>query len=297
MIKKDRNEKYYRIIDIIDNLSFFKIFFIWILIIVTFGFVYSLTSSSHMGSIVDNNGNKITGLINYIYYSFITATSTGYGDILPEGVSMRFLAIANIIVGLVMMAVVTSKLVSLKQDKLLEQIYHLSFSEKVSRILSGLNLFKNDAQDIIDHMSEESIIDRKTLFSLKMILSTLRKNMYEISEQIIHQDYFLKKLDKPQIQVIISGLSQAFDELLKIIHLLESNEMSFKNPKILEDIYQTCNIGTQIIKKTRHNFPILNDRTKHIIHTINLIKKRIMNFKLINLDQEIEINVAPDFLL
>ena len=244
-----------------------------------------------------NDGNKVTGLANFVYYSFITATSTGYGDIIPTGIGMRLLAITNVIIGLLMMAVVTSKLVSMKQEKLLEQIYHLSFSEKVSRVLSGLTLFKGEAEKIGEKLEKHEIVDRKTLFSLKMSLSTLKSNMLDIKDRLIQKEYLLKRLESSQIELILSGLSQVFDEILIIIEQLEKNEVSFKNPLILEEIYNISNIGTQLIYKAREEFPILNDRTTHVLHTINKINKRIMHFKIVDVNNDIEINISPEIMV
>ena len=291
--KSKRSRKHFLLINIIDKLSFVKIFIIWILIIFIFAFIYQIMGSVSSG-LEYNSGNKVTGLANFVYYSFITATSTGYGDIVPTSTGMRLLAITNVIIGLLMMAVVTSKLVSMKQEKLLEQIYHLSFSEKVSRVLSGLTLFKGEAEKISYKLKKHEIVNRKTLFSLKMSLSTLKSNMLDIKDRLIQKEYLLKRLESSQIELIISGLSQVFDEILTIIECLEKNEVSFKNPMILEEIYNISNIGTQLIYKAREEFPILNDRTSHVIHTINAINKRIMHFKIVDIHNDIEINISPE---
>ena len=50
---------------------------------------------------------------NYVYYSFITLTSTGYGEIVPVSQKARGLAILEAIVGQLYLAIMVSRLVSL----------------------------------------------------------------------------------------------------------------------------------------------------------------------------------------
>ena len=73
---------------------------------------------------------------------------------------MRSLAIVNVVLGILMMAIVTSKLVSMKQERMLEQIYSLSVSEKTNRLISGLQVFTNEA----DNFLKEKDMGRKNLF-------------------------------------------------------------------------------------------------------------------------------------
>lgn len=292
--KIDREKKYQIMINLIDKTSFFKIFGIWIILIFIFAILYHFISSSSVGVLANSQGNQVTGFFDYIYYSFITATSTGYGDIVPQGIGMRLLAISNVIIGMLMMAVVTSKLVSMKQEKLLEQIYHLSFSEKVNRILTGLSLFKIESEKITNNLLENEVVDRKTLFSIKMNFSSLKNNMVDIKGELVDKKGFMKKLEHSHIDQITSGLSYVFDEILEIINLLEKNEVSFKNPIILEEIYYITNLGTQILYKIKSDFPIFTGKVDDIIKQVNKTKKSIMQFRIIDTNQDIEIKISPD---
>ena len=173
-------------ISLIEKTSFLKIFFVWIMLIIAFGLFYHVISGTS-GTLINAQGNKVTGMFDYVYYSFITATSTGYGDIIPQGPGMRVMAIANIIIGMLMMAVVTSKLVSIKQDRLLEKIYHLSFSEKINRNISGIALFNAESDKIIETLKEEEIVDRKNLFAIRMSLSTLKNNLVDLKREFMDE--------------------------------------------------------------------------------------------------------------
>ncbi len=273
----------------IEKTSFLKIFLVWILIIVAFGLIYHVTAGTG-NTLKSSTGNAVTGMADYVYYSFITATSTGYGDIIPEGTGMRFLAITNVIIGMLVMAVVTSKIVSIKQDRLLENIYQISFSEKLNRNISGLTLFKGESDKIIESLKSNEIVDRKNLFSIRMSLSILKNNLAELRREISEGKF--SSVDKSFIEQLIIGLDHDFENIKAIVRILDRNDVSFKNPKVLEDIYEISNIGIQITKKSQEEFPIYTQRIKAINKNISLIKKTIMQFRIIDLHKEMEINVS-----
>jgi len=293
----DREKKYDVILNFIDKTSFFRIFFVWFMLVMSFAFIYHLTSSSTFGNLITNKGNEVTGMFDYIYYSFITATSTGYGDIIPHGTGMRVLAVANVIVGMLMMAIVTSKLVSMKQEKLLEQIYNISFSEKVSRILGGLTLFKGEAERIKETLNENEIIDRKMLFSIKMTMSSLKAHLNDIKAEMVGKKKIIRRLERPQIDQLLSGLSQAFNDLSVIVKSLEKVDVTFKSPALLEEIYHITNIGTQILNHVKEDFPFYNQRIIEIQKIVNHVHRSIMTFKIIDLEKEIEVNISPDIMV
>ena len=52
--------------------------------------------------------SPVSSVIDYVYFSVITFTSLGYGDIHPEGVVGKILASTEIILGLIMFGVLLS---------------------------------------------------------------------------------------------------------------------------------------------------------------------------------------------
>ncbi len=64
---------------------------------------YFFAKNSPSNSIVSPTGEEFHGFMDAIYFSFITYTSLGYGDLVPEG-PIRFMAGAEALVGLVFIA-------------------------------------------------------------------------------------------------------------------------------------------------------------------------------------------------
>src|SRR3989338_5860868 len=106
----------------LDKLTFPRIFLLWILIIVSFGLIYYFLQSSSSYLLSPSTESTVSEIKDTVYFSFITATSTGFENIIPFG-KLKWVAIIEVITGLLLLAVVTSKLVSIKQDIILNELY------------------------------------------------------------------------------------------------------------------------------------------------------------------------------
>ena len=125
----------------LDRLRFSHIFLVWIAMVVLYGFVYYYFSSSSTYLFDTLQSVPVHNIWESMYFSFITATTTGFGDDIPLG-WFKIVSIAEVITGLLLLAIVTSKFVSIKQDQIMKEIYDISINEKISRLRSSLFLYK-----------------------------------------------------------------------------------------------------------------------------------------------------------
>jgi hypothetical protein len=79
-----------------------------------------LLEAIHPGSIVSNIGNVLS-LSDIIYFSYITLTTLGYGEIIPVNAFARSLAIIEAIIGVMYLAIIISRVVGLFIAKSLKQ--------------------------------------------------------------------------------------------------------------------------------------------------------------------------------
>ena len=108
----------------ISNLSYTSLFLIWAGLAFSFAFAYFLLSSlhAHHGPTLLEEMSAGNRFLNSLYYSVITATSTGYGDITPQGFS-KVLASLQSITSLFIFAVFVTKLVSHRQEVALQEVH------------------------------------------------------------------------------------------------------------------------------------------------------------------------------
>jgi len=87
---------------------------IYILIGLLFGFAYLMVESIFPGSLVGLDGeNWQENLQVTIYYSMVTLTTLGYGDITPAGQVTRFLAYTEAMVGVFYTTILVASLIGL----------------------------------------------------------------------------------------------------------------------------------------------------------------------------------------
>jgi len=66
----------------------------------------------------------------------------------------KLISIFEVVFGLLLLAFVTSKLVSIKQDVILNEIYDISFNERLSMVRSSLLLFRQSLSRMMEKIEE-----------------------------------------------------------------------------------------------------------------------------------------------
>jgi Ion channel len=130
------------ILESMDRLSTAQLFGIWLGVIVTCGGAYWLIDRSGAVGLTEAGvrvATNLNGLWTAIYFSFITATSVGYGDVLPQG-AIRILAVAEAVGGLLIFGLLIAKFVSYRQDMLVREIHSVTFEERLDRVQTNLHL-------------------------------------------------------------------------------------------------------------------------------------------------------------
>ena len=79
------------------------------------------------------------GRLTGCYFSFITATTIGYGDIVPVGIA-RWIAVAEAVTALLIFGAVVAKFVSHRQEELTSEIQRVTFEERLDRVQTNLHM-------------------------------------------------------------------------------------------------------------------------------------------------------------
>jgi len=148
------------IVDFIDRQSTARLFVAWLTMVAVCGLAYWMFSFTNIHGLVMSGSSWLTpdlnGLGTSLYFSFVTATSVGYGDIAPAGI-VRVLAVAEAVAGLLIFGAVVSKFVSRRQDELVREIHRITFEDRLDRVQASFHLVLGDLQTI-GMMCEEKMV-------------------------------------------------------------------------------------------------------------------------------------------
>ncbi|MFN7986786.1 MAG: potassium channel family protein [Thermoanaerobaculia bacterium] len=138
------------LLDLVERTSTAGLFLLWLLLIAACGVVFWLLGHVPGHGLLAGGtpvGTTFSGLVTALYFSFVTATSVGFGDVVPVGLA-RVLAVAEAAAELLVFGAIISKFVSRRQDALVAEIHRLTHEDRLSRVLANLHFSLSEFQAI-----------------------------------------------------------------------------------------------------------------------------------------------------
>jgi potassium channel LctB len=203
-------------LDILSNWSLEQLVGFWLGIIIVFGFIYWAAGiGMGWGLQAGNTAVKsdLHGLGTAIYFSFVTALSIGYGDIIPVG-ALRILAITEGIAGLLIFGCVISKLVSRRQEQLVEEIHRTTFEDRLDRVRTNLHLVFADLEDIGQINRQHSALPDQVL---RRFESSERVFIGEL--KTIHDLLYRSQLlpEEEALESLLANLALCLESLVELL--------------------------------------------------------------------------------
>ena len=206
-----------RLLDLIENSSTSRLFLVWLAMVVGCGVIYWLDMLLRHQGLLDNHvplGSGIDGLASAIYFSFATATSVGYGDIVPVG-AVRFLAVGEAVAALLIFGAVIAKFVSRRQDKLVSEIHVISFEERLDRVQTNLHVVFTDLQEIALMSARPSPPPREMLdLRLESVVMVFVGELRTV-HHLLYDPY--RTPDEDVLEAILASLSHSMQALEAIM--------------------------------------------------------------------------------
>lgn len=231
------------VFDAVDSLSTTGVFAIWLALILVCAVVYWLSGfAGH--PVLTEAGRTVApdwgGLWTAIYFSFVTATSVGYGDVLPVGAA-RVLAVAEAAGGLMIFGLLVAKFVSHRQDILVRQIHGVTFEERLDRLQTNLHLVVSELLAIGAAFDDGAHATPRIAWRLE---STTLVFVGEL--RAIHHLLYAPPdaPDEPVLAAILANLSSALNIMREVLLELPS---SIGRSPTLEDALKTVSSLAQEI--------------------------------------------------
>jgi Ion channel len=150
------------VLDLVQQRSTLQLFLIWIGAILLSGVAYWIGALAGEHALVEAGrplGADLNGFGSALYFSFVTATSVGYGDIVPVGTA-RVIAVAEAITALLIFGAVVAKFVSHRQEELVSEIHRVTFEERLDRIETNLHMVISELLSIATMCENKAPLNR-----------------------------------------------------------------------------------------------------------------------------------------
>lgn len=213
-----------RLFERITTLPYSVLFFTWIGLALVFGFAYMALSYMPGHGPTDLDGMGFWARFgNSLYYSIITATSTGYGDITPMGLS-KLLAALQSIMALMIFALFVTKLVTIRQDIALRQVHKMTYEDVYYKIREGFYIIRKDFDQIIaviakhKKLTEENWADLRVAFQQGGSLLSDIPDFYD--EQ--HQIY---TIDVQREHLLQEGVHRTLERVEDLLNMMEKQHI------------------------------------------------------------------------
>ncbi len=273
MLKRIKiQNKIYRgfLIEQIDKLDFKRILFLWLLIIIFFGLIYQYATTDQQFLFHAIEEKRVDQLEDFIYFSFVTAIAAGFSGIYPFE-DFRIIAIIEAVFGLLLLALLTSKLVSIKQDAILSELYEFSFSEKISKLRSELLLFRQHINRLLTK-GEENVLKKGDINEIESQVTAFEHALTEAFMLInrSRDNQFIKKIDQINSEIIFNSILHSFEKLYEVMIVFDNHKVEWKSESTKKHIIKCISLNEDIFTKAEK---IL---LKETLMSLNIRKEKII---------------------
>lgn len=235
------------VLGLTDRLSTYQLFLVWLGTVVLCGFGYWIDAFIGEHGLVQAGspvGADLRGLVTSLYFSFVTATSLGYGDVVPVGIA-RVLAIVEAVAALLIFGAVVAKFVSHRQDELVREIHRVTFDERLDRVQSNLHVVISELL-AINSLCEARAMPLQRIATRLDSAVLLFLGELRTTHDLLYQPRLL--VEEGVLGSILANLASALDVLAELLACLPSEfarsqpfELALGNlTRLADDICGSC---------------------------------------------------------
>lgn len=207
-----------------------ELFMVWLVINIAFAAMYlalSLTHPEHAPTFpaVSSLGPRI---FDSIYYTVITSTTIGFGDIVPLGLSKLFTMIQSVLT-LLVFTVLVGKLVSQRQDVTLHEVHRMTFEGVFYHIRHVLFIVRNDFDNLIEKVNAHSKLTDQDWDTLATAYLQAHSLIQEIPDLYGGHGYDLHSIDLNREKLLFEALHRTLGRVQSLVNVLDAKHIDWKN--------------------------------------------------------------------
>jgi len=258
------------LLDLAERWSTAKLFGVWLAMVVLSGCVYWLAGLLGFTWLTEAGvpvGSGLNSLATALYFSFVTTSSVGYGDVLPVGPA-RIMAIFEAVAGLLIFGAVVAKFVSRRQEELVRQIHRTTFEDRLNRVQSSLHLCLSDFLAIASNCEGSAIPSERIAARLDSATLVFLGELNTVHELLYKPQ---RMPDDRVLEGILANLASSLRILRELLTCLP-RDFSY-SPVLRESVKRVSSIAEEICSDCvpRVYAPVLANWMDRIRETARLI--------------------------
>jgi hypothetical protein len=214
-----------RFIDWFAERSVSGLFWLWIEIVALCGVSYWVLASIGVGALIAHERSlsvDLSGLVSAMYFSAVTATSVGYGDIVPIGFA-RVLAIGEGIAGLILFGCVVSKFVSRRQEQLIGEIHHIAFEDRLGRVRTNLHLVRTELHATARLCEGSDMPPPEAISRVESLAMVFVGELHAVHDLLYRPQ---QTPDEADLEAILAGLASTFREFNELVSCVLAQQVA-----------------------------------------------------------------------
>lgn len=207
-----------RVMEHITNLPYSNLFLLYVILTVGFAALYALLATfapMHAPARLLNL-DVLSRFGNSLYFSIVTSTSTGYGDIVPHGFS-KVLASVQSLSAIFIFAIFVTKLVSQQQEIALRQVHRLTYEDVFHNTREGLFIIRKDIDRIIGVLERKETLTREDWEDLATAYKLGQSLLLEIPDFYDMDNNHLYTIDERREQLLQEAVHRTLHRINQLI--------------------------------------------------------------------------------
>lgn len=230
-----------RLVDLVEKVSTLYYIAIFATAVICFGLFYYLLTQCGHGIGQDDTALDNATIFTGIYFSIVTISSLGYGDMHPMGIS-KILACIEVLFGLVMIGIMIAKVTSQRLSYRVKRLFVFEAQKRLENFAEEFNKLQRDFA---------KIATKSETAHFEEVVRVFQEQCTGFS------DYFLNEANQEEYFRIVPGpikqvgnaIDKAFSELKRIMKEDSSQEMTeIRNwliPEAIDAQIEVCRLVPQ----------------------------------------------------